>query len=101
MGILRIAARRKGTVITMVRKNIEVTPEAWTKAKSSAEFIQKASEYKSSVWVEKDNKKANAKSLLGLLALEIAPGCGLQISAQGEDEEEAVAALCHLMTQNV
>ena len=85
----------------MVHRDIELNHESWLKAKSAAEFIQKASGYKASIWVEKDNKKANAKSLLGLLALGIAPGCSVRIIAQGEDEEAAVAALCEFMVQNV
>jgi len=85
----------------MVSRDIELTLGSWLKSKSAAEFIQKASEFKSSVWIEKDNKKANAKSLLGLLALEITPGCSVRLSAQGEDEEEAVSTLGELLMQNV
>ena len=85
----------------MVHKDIEISLKSWNGAKSAAEFIQKASDYKSSIWIEKDNKKANAKSLLGLLALEITPGCGIKLSAQGDDEDEAVSALGEFMTRNV
>ena len=85
----------------MVNRDIELNLESWLKAKSAAVFIQKASEYKSQIWVEKDNKKANAKSLLGLLALEITPGCCVRLIANGEDEEEAIAELGNFMTQNV
>ena len=85
----------------MVQRDIELNLSSWLKAQSAAEFIQKASEYKSSIWVEKDNKKANAKSLLGLLALEISPGCSVRLIAQGEDEEAAIAALGDFIVQNV
>lgn len=85
----------------MIYRDIELDGKSWSKAKSAAEFIQKASDFKSSIWVEKDSKKANAKSLLGLIALEITPGCGLRISAQGEDEEEAVSTLADFLTRNV
>ena len=85
----------------MVQKNIELNKGSWLKATSAAEFIQRASEYRSSIWIEKDNKKANAKSLLGLLALEITPGCSVRISAKGEDEEEAVSELVKYIMQNV
>ena len=85
----------------MVHRDIELNLESWLKAKSAAVFIQKASDYKSSIWIEKDNKKANAKSLLGLLALEITPGCSVRLIAQGEDEDIAIAELGEFLTQNV
>ena len=85
----------------MVHRDIELNSSSWLKAQSAAEFINKSSEFKSSVWVEKDNRKANAKSLLGLLALGITPGCSVRLIAQGEDEETAVTALGEFMIQNV
>jgi len=85
----------------MVERDIILNKDSWLHAKSAAEFIQKASVYKSRIWVEKDNRKANAKSLLGLLALEITPGSGVRLIAQGEDEEEALRDLCEFITQNV
>ena len=85
----------------MVQKDIVINPGSWLKAKSAAEFIQKASEYKSMIWVEKDDKKANAKSLLGLLALGIAPGASVRLIAQGEDEDMALAALDTFMMHDI
>lgn len=85
----------------MTDKIIELSQQSWSKPKSAAEFIQKASEFKSSIWVEKDSKKANAKSLLGLLALDITPGCSVRLIAQGEDEDMAVGALGEFMIKNV
>ena len=84
----------------MVQRDIELNLESWLKAKSAAEFIQKASDFNSQIWVEKDCKKASAKSLLGLLALGIAPGCCVRLIAEGDDEEEAVAVLGEFMIQN-
>ena len=84
----------------MVQKDIELNETSWSKAQSAAEFIHKASDYKSSIWVEKDNKKANAKSLLGLLALGITPGCLVRLIAQGEDEDAAVDELGAFLVQN-
>ena len=85
----------------MVQKDITLSPGAWQKAKSAAEFVQRALDFKSSVWVEKDDKKANAKSLLGLLALGIAPGAGVRLIADGADEDSAVAELGAFLTQSV
>ncbi|MCL2059049.1 MAG: HPr family phosphocarrier protein [Oscillospiraceae bacterium] len=84
----------------MLQKDIELNSSSWNKAQSAAGFIQKACEYKSSIWVEKDSKKANAKSLLGLLALGITPGCSVRLIAQGEDEEAAIALLSDYMANN-
>ncbi len=56
-------------------------------------FIKKANSYKSSIWVEKDDRRVNAKSLLGVLSLGIAKGMTITIIAQGDDEDEAIAGL--------
>ena len=56
-------------------------------------FIQKANEFKSSIWVEVEDRKINAKSLLGVLSMGITKGTRISIIAEGPDEEEAVKAL--------
>ena len=63
-------------------------------------FIQKANEFKSSIWVEKDERKVNAKSLLGVLSLGITKGTTINIIADGLDEEEAVSSLVVLISSN-
>lgn len=62
-------------------------------SKPAAMFIQKASNYKSNVWIEKGERKANAKSLLGLLSLGIGKGSKIMLIAEGEDEAEALNEL--------
>lgn len=62
--------------------------------------IQEANGYKSEVWVEKEGKKANAKSLLGVLSLGLVAGCSVTISAEGEDETEAIKSLEELVKAN-
>lgn len=62
-------------------------------SKPAAMFINKAGSFKSSIWVEKGERKANAKSLLGLLSLGIGKGVKVVITADGEDEEKAVNEL--------
>jgi phosphocarrier protein len=69
-------------------------------ARPATFFIQKANEFKSSVWVEKDERRVNAKSLLGVLSLGIIKGTSINIIADGADEEEAVTALCDLIASN-
>lgn len=59
----------------------------------ATEIIKVANKYDSEIFVEKDGRKANAKSLLGVLSLGLAAGCSLTITATGEDEHEAVRCL--------
>jgi len=77
----------------MVVRKININSRAGLQSKSAAIFIQKASNYKSDIWIVKGERKANAKSLLGVLSLGIGPGEQLSISAEGEDEEQAVAEI--------
>ena len=66
-------------------------------ARPATFFIQKSNEFKSSIWVEKDERRVNAKSLLGVLSLGIVGGTDITIIADGVDEEEAVNALVKLV----
>ena len=60
-------------------------------------FIQKANEFKSSIWVEKEERRVNAKSLLGVLSLGIVGGTAIKVIADGADEQQAVEALIKLV----
>ena len=62
-------------------------------ARPATFFIQKANAYKSSVWVEKEDRKVNAKSLLGVLSLGIAQGMTIKLIADGADEADALDGL--------
>lgn len=77
----------------MVVKEITITNKSGLQSKSAAVFIQKASNYKSSIWIEKDERKANAKSLLGLLSLSIGNGAKISVIVSGEDEGKAADEL--------
>ena len=66
-------------------------------ARPATFFIQKANEFKASVWVEKEERRVNAKSLLGVLSLGIVGGTTIKIIADGADEQEAVDALVKLV----
>ena len=66
-------------------------------ARPATFFIQKANTFKSSVWIEKDDRKVNAKSLLGVLSLGIAKGMVVTLIADGADENEAVEGLINLV----
>jgi phosphocarrier protein HPr len=77
----------------MIVKEIIIKSSSGLQSKSAAVFIQKASNYKSSIWIVKDERKANAKSLLGVLSLGIGKGAKLAITVEGEDEADAAADL--------
>lgn len=81
----------------MYVKNVKVQNQVGLHARPATFFIQKANEYKSSIWVEKDERRVNAKSLLGVLSLGIMGGTEIRIMAGGSDEEEAVDALVALV----
>lgn len=84
----------------MFKKEIIVQNKEGLHARPATFFIQKANEFKSSIWVEKDERKVNAKSLLGVLSLGITRGTTITLMAEGEDEEDAVNGLVQLITSN-
>ena len=81
----------------MYVKEVLVQNKAGLHARPATFFIQKANEFKSSIWVEKEERRANAKSLLGVLSLGITGGTDIKILADGQDENEAVDALTKLV----
>jgi phosphocarrier protein len=84
----------------MFLKEVVVQNQVGLHARPATFFIQKANEYKSSIWVEKDERKVNAKSLLGVLSLGITKGLTISIIAEGSDEEEAVNELVSLVSSD-
>ncbi len=84
----------------MVIKEITVQNEVGLHSFPATFFIQKANEFKSLITVSKDERKVNAKSLLGVLSLGIAKGTTITLTADGSDEEEAVSELEALIMSN-
>lgn len=84
----------------MFSRDITVTNQVGLYARPATFFIQKANEYRSTLMVEKEERKVNAKSLLGVLSLGITKGSTITISAEGPDERDAVNALCELIANN-
>ena len=80
-----------------VKKDVLVQNQVGLHARPATFFIQKANEFKSSIWVEKDERRVNAKSLLGVLSLGIVGGTTIDIIADGSDEQEAVDSLVALV----
>ena len=81
----------------MYKKDIVIGKKLGVSFQPEAFFIQKANEYSSEIWIEKGDKKANAKSLLGVLSLGLTSGNNIKISAEGDDEVVAVEALEQLV----
>lgn len=85
----------------MYSKEVTVQSQVGLHARPATFFIQKANEYSSNIWIEKEERKVNAKSLLGVLSLGIAKGTTIVLSAEGADEQEAVDALAELVSTDV
>lgn len=81
----------------MYVKEVSVKNQVGLHARPATFFIQKANEFKSSIWVEKEERRVNAKSLLGVLSLGIVGGTPIRIIADGPDEQEAVESLISLI----
>ena len=81
----------------MYVKDVTVVNKVGLHARPATFFIQKANEYKSTIWVEKEERRVNAKSLLGVLSLGIGNGTTVNIMAEGPDEQECVMALIELI----
>lgn len=77
----------------MISREVTITNTIGLHARPATFFIQKANAYKCSVWVEKEDRKVNAKSLLGVLSLGIAQGMTIKLIADGSDETEALDGL--------
>ena len=84
----------------MYVKEVVVQNQVGLHARPATFFIQKANEYKSSIWVEKEERRVNAKSLLGVLSLGIVGGTTIRIIADGADEEKAIRTLSELIDSN-
>lgn len=84
----------------MVSNEVTVQNSVGLHARPATFFIQRANEFKSSIWVEKDERRVNAKSLLGVLSLGIVKGSKISIIADGSDEDEAVKTLIALIESN-
>lgn len=81
----------------MFVKDVSVENQVGLHARPATFFIQKANEFKSSIWVEKEERRVNAKSLLGVLSLGIVGGTNIRIIADGSDEQQAVESLIKLV----
>ena len=81
----------------MTQRDVTITNNIGLHARPATFFIQKANSFKSSIWIEKDDRKVNAKSLLGVLSMGIAQGMTITLVADGQDENAAIDALVSLV----
>lgn len=77
----------------MVTKNMTIEIKTGLEARPVAIFVQVASQFESSIYVEHESKKVNAKSIMGMMTLGLAAGENVTVSAEGNDEEEAIKSI--------
>jgi len=86
----------------MVKEKIVFDCEDSLQMKTVAVLIQKASQYRSTIYLIRSGRRANAKSLLGVMSLGIENGAEIEIEAEGDDEKEATMALmAHLKNPKI
>ena len=81
----------------MISRGVTICNSVGLHARPATFFVQKANSFKSSIWVEKEDCRVNAKSLLGVLSLGISKGTAITLIADGVDENEAVEGLAALI----
>ena len=85
----------------MFNKEVVVRCESGLHNRQATYFVQKANEFESSIYLESDSRKMNAKSLLGIMSLGVITGSTVTLSAIGPDAEAAVNALETLLQRDV
>ena len=84
----------------MISRSVTVRNSVGLHARPATFFVQKANSFKSAIWVEKEDCRVNAKSLLGVLSLGITKDMSVTLIADGADEQEAVTTLVNLIASN-
>lgn len=82
----------------MIKKPITIRLSSGLEARPVAMLVQVASQYESEIYVESGRKKVNAKSIMGMMTLSIAPGEEVTIITKGVDEEEAMNKIEEYLT---
>lgn len=85
----------------MYMKETVVQCESGLHNKQATYFIQKANDFRSTIWIEVENRRINAKSLLGVLSMGITAGTSVNLIAEGTDEVEAVDALSDMLIRDI
>ena len=82
----------------MIKQEVEIINKLGLHARASSKLTQTASQFKSDVWIEKNDRKVNAKSIMGVMMLAAAKGSTVTLETDGEDELEAIDALAGLIS---
>ncbi len=77
----------------MIKQEIEIINKLGLHARASSKLTQTASQFASDIWIEKNDRKVNAKSIMGVMMLAAAKGSSIMLEANGADEAEAINAL--------
>jgi phosphocarrier protein len=85
----------------MLLRDVAIVNDVGLHARPATFFIQKANSYKASIWIEKEDRRVNAKSLLGVLSMGIVKGTVITLIADGEDETEAIDGLEKLIANEL
>ncbi len=85
----------------LVEKTVKIELDSGLQARPAAYFVQEANRFDSHIFLEKDQKKVNAKSIMGLMSLALTKGVEITLIIEGEDEEEAMKHLTSLVREKV
>lgn len=85
----------------MTEKIVEISNKTGLHARPAALFVQTAARYKSSIWVEKEGRRVNGKSIMGLMSMAISKGVKIKLLAEGEDEMAAIDDLRALLEERL
>ncbi|MBO8157890.1 MAG: HPr family phosphocarrier protein [Bacillaceae bacterium] len=83
----------------MIEKTVTVNLKTGLQARPAAQFVQEANRYSADIFLQKEEKRVNAKSIMGLMSLAIATGEKITLQAEGSDEEDALNALVSFVSK--
>lgn len=83
----------------MEQRQLDVQLRTGLQARPAAQFVQEANRFQSEVYLEKEGKKVNAKSIMGIMSLALGAGSQVTLSAEGNDEKEAIEALAAFISK--
>ncbi|MGM8366054.1 HPr family phosphocarrier protein [Virgibacillus sp. W0181] len=84
----------------MVEKSVEVELDTGLQARPAAQFVQEANRFTSDLFLEKDGKRVNAKSIMGLMSLAVGRGESITLIADGPDESSALEQLISFVSKS-
>lgn len=82
----------------MIQQQLTVQLEAGLQARQAASFVQEANSFMSDIFIEKETKHINAKSIMGVMSLAISSGESIMLTTDGEDEQQAIEKLSKFLT---